>query len=253
MGGVAIHSFERVITKTAMDEENPAKKHKAYDTKEGEIKRIIPAEAKQYAAFANASYKRTWEQRVKAIEPYVENPHEWQIDRILSDQYSTVFVHPQSNRVVTSYKGTNPADVDDLISDAAIGVGAEDTDKRFARSRRHFNKVLQKYSGYDHILASHSLGAALNNYVNEKYQKQIKAVYNYNRGVGRREVDLPINPFSPVPIVAKKVLQRTKRVNVTDYRIEGDPISALVSDDGFKQVFKASPETNPHSVTQFLL
>lgn len=179
----------------------------------------------KYARFARASYGTD-----------TELPYGFQKDEALSDEYTSVYYSP--NEVVTSFRGTKTAD--DILTDVFIAAHKEDISPRFINSRAKYAEVLDKYPEKQHSLASHSLGGAINDYVYTKYDTEVAHVYNYNKATNLNTLarDLGRSLF----IADQKV---------TDYHIQGDPVSFLGLGDN-NVTLRPLEGVHPHTINQFL-
>jgi hypothetical protein len=146
--------------------------------------------------------------------------------------------------VVTSYRGTDLKDSDDLHTDALLAVGLENFTSRFKRAEKSYQSILNDYPKHNHVLASHSLGAAINLRVAEAYPR-VQEVHNYNPGSSVQAVRKNI----------KATLAGSDKSHIHSYFIEGDLISTMGRGDPSHQ-FHVLPmlagSANPHSLDQFL-
>lgn len=110
------------------------------------------------------------------------------------------------NRPIVSFPGTNICNLNDLVADLYLAVGAEDSHPRFQEAKKHI-ELLRNESGTEPTLVSHSLGASINEYVG-RFFPQVKQI-NVNKGAG-------FNTFN-----------RPRAPNQTDINVIGDCISCL--------------------------
>lgn len=207
---------------------------------EGKSREELTQLKHKYAKFANTSYERLASSRISLV-----NDDAWQYDTHVSDKHQAVFVNPETKEVVTSFRGTK--ELDDLSTDLAIAIGAEQVSKRFRKQARDYQKVLDKYGeGYTHNLSSHSLGGTLNNYIQHKFKGRVSNVYNFN-------------PGSSAAHAHKGIRSRLKgefHSNIHNFLIAGDPISTLtVASAGSTNVLidpQKEGASNPHSLENFL-
>tara|TARA_R110000868_G_scaffold277681_1_gene537470 strand:- start:261 stop:1004 length:744 start_codon:yes stop_codon:yes gene_type:complete len=182
--------------------------------KRGIDKKATPQQKKTadfYSAFAAASSEKGIRARsVKLNNLLGKEGQGWLIDKKLSSEKVQVFANYKTKQVVVSFRGTDPADIDDIISDASLAVGLHRYNSRFKESVKIMKEIKANYMGYVSILSSHSLGGTINNFVNSEIEG-IDHVYNFNPGAG-----VPLS-YSTDSI----------RKNTTDYFIIGDPISVL--------------------------
>ena len=98
-------------------------------------------------------------------------------DHSLSQRKDKVYVDKNGKAYIV-YKGTNPRDIRDLATDAAIGLGLGRFTPRFKNGKRLARKVKAKYGDQNTAAYGHSLGGALatESGVNERV--------TYNKAVG---------------------------------------------------------------------
>ena len=81
-------------------------------------------------------------------------------DTSLSQRKDKVYVDKNGKAYIV-YRGTNPTDVRDLATDAAIAVGLGRFTPRFKNGKRLARKVKEKYGDQNVAAYGHSLGGAL--------------------------------------------------------------------------------------------
>jgi len=124
-------------------------------------------------------------------------------DESLSQKKNKVYVHNKTGKAYVVYNGTNPTDVRDLATDAAIAVGLGRLTPRFKQAKRLAKRAKEKY-GEDHTAAiGHSLGGAL------ATESGLKERITFNKAVGIGGIG-----------------KRLRRGQV-DYRTSGDAVSLL--------------------------
>lgn len=200
---------------------------------------------KKYAAFAQSSYVRRRDDKESKLSKHLGDNHGYTLDRNLTNKHMSVWVNEDEKEVVTSFRGTNVKDAEDLATDAHIAVGLENMSQRFRRSEREFKTVLDHYDGFNHVLASHSLGATLNTRMAHVYRDQVTDVHNYNPG----------SSVSAVLSGLKNKITGTDNSHIHTYHVAYDPISMLAAGDTSHDVHIIDPlrgSVNAHSLDQFL-
>ena len=215
-------------------------------------RRDVDPDVFAYARFADAAYKKAGPETPTYINATTKKgPRRYDYVPSLSHDIVTVYVQPDTREVVTSFRGTDVSDPSDLLADAAIGLGLVRNSSRFIAADEAFQDILDKYppSEYSHILASHSLGGALNKHVYDSHHEQITHAYNYNPGSSPFAATQPAfinaNLFSQVYGYDDKL---------TSIHVSGDWISKAVEADMSHEniVINPLPNTNnPHSISQF--
>ena len=124
-------------------------------------------------------------------------------DDSLSQKKNKVYVHNKTGKAYVVYNGTNPLDVRDLATDAAIAVGLGRFTPRFKQAKRLAKKVKEKYGENNTAAIGHSLGGAL------ATESGLKERITFNKAVGLGGIG-----------------KRMRRGQV-DYRTSGDVVSLL--------------------------
>lgn len=148
--------------------------------------------SKQLHKFLNETYEKNG----KNIEGYEIDPH-------LSGRRVKVWHNPESGKTIVGHRGTDPRLIPDLITDAAMSVGIENT-ARFRHSKNIQKKAKQKYGTDNMMTIGHSLGSRLA----EKFGKDSEII-TLNK---------------PVTL---KTIGKIVPDNQYDIRSSGDLISAL--------------------------
>ena len=152
----------------------------------------------KYKTLMDIGYEKSVDQEEARLqkEGYVK-------DHSLSQKKDKVYYHPQEKKAYVVYKGTDPKDVRDLATDAALAVGAEKYTPRFRNAKRLAKQVEHKYGAENVEAVGHSLGGAL------ATESGIAKRVTYNKGVGIGGIG--------------KQLRRGQ----VDYRSPNDVVSAL--------------------------
>lgn len=134
----------------------------------------------------------------------------FKIDRQFTNNKHTVVNDTKRNRKVVIFKGTNPKDSRDLVSDAALALGQEKRNTRFKNSKSIVKKVRKasKKQGMGSKLTviGHSLGGSLAEFASNKKKDKTITV---NKGAGLNQIG--------------KNIQKTQ----TDIRSKNDIVSLL--------------------------
>lgn len=210
----------------------PRKKQKMKDREEGDI----PPRIQFLAGLADASYKDQ-EDRMDYLKNDIpfDRASELFYDTEHSNKKMAVFVDRDHQAVYTSFRGTKVSDADDLLTDTALVVGQEQSTARFRNSAENYGKVLKDYEGYQHIAVGHSLGGSVAEYMKTVHGGHVNQVHSFNPGSGIKSAE------------------QGSRDNVFKYHIRGDPVSVISSDQKNTTIYEKHPDSNAHSVQQFLL
>ena len=196
--------------------------------------------ASYYAKFANSSYMRQGDERVMNMDSYMNQG--WQYDSELSSVNHAVWYNVNTRQTVTSFRGTK--ELDDIPTDLAIAFGLEGLTKRAKQSNKQFENVKNKYTGFQHNLSGHSLGATINKYVYHKNRDDIANVYNYNEGSSFAHLRKSI---------LGRIIGHPKEDKIFTFHIDKEPIS-MNSFADYTQHLNLKPKKdkgNPHSLQQF--
>jgi len=132
-----------------------------------------------YATFSDASYVDD-KKRPNSLFGMNYKPEE-------SSNNFALYTAPANREAVISIRGTKVSNITDLMSDALILTGYQDTmSVRFNEDLRKVKALMDKYPDAQFTLSGHSLSGAINSYIiNElkgtKYEDRIKAV-SFNSG-----------------------------------------------------------------------
>ena len=145
-----------------------------------------------------------------------------------------VLTATRANNVHINYTGTNVNNPRDLLSDVALGVGVQRSNKDFNDRRKKTRDIMRQYGDdKDYSLGGHSLGGshALNNMSQSKsIRDRVKSVHIFNPGY-----TLPFHNSIKVNKETKKELD--KKINI--HRVKGDIVSAHANKEtAFGNVFE---------------
>lgn len=134
----------------------------------------------------------------------------FKVQQNLTNDQHTVVNDKKTGRKIVVFKGTNPGNLNDLVSDASLAIGAEKNNKRFQNSRSFLDKVRESSkragSGSKLTVIGHSLGGSLAEYAGNRKKDTVITV---NKGSGVRQI-------------GKKIPG-----NQTDIRSRFDAVSAM--------------------------
>jgi len=145
-----------------------------------------------------------------------------------------VLTATRANNVHINYTGTNVNNPRDLLSDVALGVGVQRSNKDFNDRRKKTRDIMRQYGDdKDYSLGGHSLGAshALNNMSQSKsIRDRVKSVHVFNPGYTK-----PFHESIKVDKETKRQLD--KKVNI--HRVKSDIVSAHANKEtAFGNVFE---------------
>jgi len=145
-----------------------------------------------------------------------------------------VLTATRANNVHINYTGTNVNNPRDLLSDVALGVGVQRSNKDFNDRRKKTRDIIRQYGDdKDYSLGGHSLGSshALNIMSQSKsIRDRVNKVHVFNPGYTK-----PFHESIKVDKATKKELD--KKVNV--HRVKGDIVSAHANKEtAFGNVFE---------------
>jgi len=149
-----------------------------------------------------------------------------------------VLTATRANNVHINYTGTNVNNPRDLLSDVALGVGVQRSNKDFNDRRKKTRDIMRQYGDdKDYSLGGHSLGGshALNNMSQSKsIRDRVNKVHVFNPGYTK-----PFHESIKVNKETKKELD--KKVNV--HRVKSDIVSAHANKEtAFGNVFEYKHE-----------
>lgn len=190
-----------------------------------------------YALFSYSAYRFTSETPIRRI-------NEFTLREELSDKNGVVFTNHDrlgvTTRIVVAFRGTDPSSVDDLLTDALIVFGKEDSSERFLYASAKIEKLRETYPEVPIVVCGHSLGGSLAIFVARKYNIPS---YTYNPAQG---------------LCARYVTQVNKHPKIRVFRIHNDLVSSLAGLDNISGVVLFPPRTpdigslKNHSIVNFL-
>jgi hypothetical protein len=141
-------------------------------------------------------------------------------DSDLSDINQQVYYNPREKKLLYSVKGTNPFSLKDLGTDAYLAMGKLKDTNRYKEAEKKLQLAKTRYSPKDVVVAGHSLGGSISQYIAGKNDK----VYTLNKGA--------------------TIGQKT-RSNENAFRTKGDAVSLLNANSTRMQTLK-----NPNIITK---
>lgn len=141
-------------------------------------------------------------------------------DSDLSDINQQVYYNPRDKKLLYSVKGTNPLSLKDLGTDAYLAMGKLKDTNRYKEAEKKLQLAKTRYNPKDVVVAGHSLGGSISQYIAGKNDK----VYTLNKGA--------------------TIGQKT-RSNENAFRTKGDAVSLLNANSTRMQTLK-----NPNIITK---
>lgn len=149
----------------------------------------------EYSVFSKTPYDLYYEGKEFAQQQLKDyGLTEWTIDNELSDLNSAVIVNPDEKELVVSYRGTDPKNLYDLVSDIGIFTGRhrssieglrDNFNDRFTKADKKYNEAIKKYPEYTPTLTGHSLGGSQALYVGRKNDISAKV---FNAGASFNDI-----------------------------------------------------------------
>jgi len=183
-----------------------------------------------------------------AQESYLP-PHQRQKiigDRKLDEDFNegihAVYAHLDEKRILISYRGSDFADIKDIVSDIQIILGMNAVDVRIKISLDFYDQVTMKYPNYEKWLTGHSLGGTIS-YIVTKHRKIDRCIV-FNPGSS------PTKTF--LSMMQDTLLNKARTKKVTTYKIFGDAVSTLSFIGNVKTFFlKTVDPTKLHTIDSF--
>jgi len=141
-------------------------------------------------------------------------------DSDLSDINQQDYYNPREKKLLYSVKGTNPFSLKDLGTDAYLAMGKLKDTNRYKEAEKKLQLAKTRYSPKDVVVAGHSLGGSISQYIAGKNDK----VYTLNKGA--------------------TIGQKT-RSNENAFRTKGDAVSLLNANSTRMKTLK-----NPNIITK---
>ena len=129
-----------------------------------------------------------------------ENMNGYKLDKELSSSNQQVYYNPEHKKLVVSVAGTH--NLRDWGTDIFLGAGKLKDTNRYKEAKSIYDKAKYKYNPLQSTAVGHSLGSSISNYITSGNDKSVGLDSGYTIG-------------------------QKARSNSTQYRSEGDVISAL--------------------------
>jgi len=196
-----------------------------------------PGDMQYYGIISQAAYMNGDESKYSAL--FQDHGMGGMIlDKDLSSKKNSVFYDRVTGHVVISYRGTNPADAEDLRDDFAIATGTESHTSRFKKAEKLYQQAAAKYGKENITITGHSLGGEIAMTVAERH-------------------DVEAHVFSPGMSVAKVFQSHKGNANHTYiYYTRHDPIPMMaplsMDSNRVTRVVPQSNTWNPHAIDNFI-
>ena len=128
------------------------------------------------------------------------NMNGYELDKSLSNHNQQVYYNPNEKKLLMSVSGTH--NLRDVGTDVMLGIGKLKNTSRYKEAKTTIDKAKNKYNPMKTVVAGHSLGSSIANYIGSKDDQIIGLNGGYTIG------------------------QKT-RANTTNYRTGGDLVSVL--------------------------
>lgn len=150
----------------------------------------------------------------------------WQRQKIIGDRkldeelnfpLHNVYVHLDEKKILICYRGTDFADVKDILSDVQLVLGMNAIDVRIKQSLDFYDQVTIKYPTHEKWIAGHSLGGTIC-YITTKHRLPDRTIA-FNPG------SAPNKSF--LSMMQDTFFKKKRTQNITTYKIFGDVVSTL--------------------------
>lgn len=167
---------------------------------------------------------------------------------IIRDDLSNrgLMVADKDNKRVISLKGTNPKNITDLVSDAALATGLHKSNKQFIERKNQIKDIMRADKDKEYYLTGHSLGASVAAYAlasSPSILRNTKKAYLFNQG-SSPIFESTMNPRKENLSMLEEKVKHYKHIN--------DPISRTAGKYGeVYQLRTKKKGLNPHSILNF--
>ena len=139
------------------------------------------------------------------------------LDEELNEIIHAVYVHLDKKKILICYRGSDFADIKDIVSDIQIVLGVNAVDVRVKMSLEFYDKVTMKYPNHEKWLTGHSLGGTIS-YIVMKHRNAQRCVV-FNSG------SAPTKSF--LAMMQDTVFKKPRTKKTTTYKIFGDIVSTF--------------------------
>lgn len=165
------------------------------------------------------------------------------LETMYNSLFHCVYINHQEKICIVGYRGTDPRNKHDIISDAQLILGINAIDPRVTSSLELYDQLRKSHHEYQKWITGHSLGGTIC-YILAKH-RQIDHCATFNAGAAPNKVFI---------MMLKDTLFKKKWTwNIYSYKILWDPISTF-SYVGKTTSFRI-PQLNPlklHTIRNFL-
>lgn len=201
-------------------------------------------EAKEMARITKLHYDYDIEKPNKFKELMSKELPDWTIQDELSNR--GLMVVDKDNKRVISLKGTNPKNINDLVSDTALAVGLHKGNKQFIERKNQIKDIMRADKEKEYYLTGHSLGASIGAYAlasSPSILRNTKKAYLFNQG-SSPIFESTMNPRKENITMLEQKIKHYKHVN--------DPISKTAGKYGeVYQIRTKKKLLNAHSILNF--
>jgi hypothetical protein len=149
---------------------------------------------------------------------------------------------------IVSIKGTNVANVKDLVSDIKLGLGVSSKDAQFEDRRKQVSKIYKKIGDEKVQIAGHSLGGSIATSILAK-DKDIRTktdkAHLFNTGY-THAFHKELRESTP------KHVRQELRAKITQHHVAGDVISEQMKGGVIGTIQHHEKEESAHSLTNFI-
>jgi len=201
-----------------------------------------------YAVLSKIAYDSSGRESVSSkLRHYGLSGFVTYLPKMSTDSYKT-FLDRRSGKVVISYRGTRPTNINDLVTDTAIFFGVERLTPRFQDALNHA-KIVEKTVGKGKVeVTGHSLGGSEALYVTKN--TGIPSV-TFNPGKTFEQFDI-LNNYDKVKKFIYPKSDRTSLENARIYKTRLDPVSLNSSRFNADVVYVNSCQYDMHAIDNFI-
>lgn len=169
-------------------------------------------------------------------------------DWIIRDDLSNrgVMVADKDNKRVISLKGTDPKNVNDLVSDAALLTGLHKSNKQFIQRKNQIKDIMRADKTKEYYITGHSLGGSIGTYAlanSPSILRNTKKAYFFNAGS---------TPIFEAMIQPRKENITMMEEKIKNFKHKNDPISSTAGKFGEIYTLRTNKKgLNAHSILNF--
>jgi len=202
-------------------------------------------EAKEMAKITKLHYDYANTEDPKKFESLmVKELPDWTLQDELSNR--GLMVVDRGNKRVISLKGTDPKNITDLVSDAALATGLHKGNKQFIERKNQIKDIMRADKEKEYFITGHSLGGSIGAYAlasSPSILRNTKRAYLFNQGSSPL-FEAMINPRKENITMMEQKIKHYKHVN--------DPISKTAGKYGeIYQLRTNKKGLDAHSILNF--